>query len=275
MTTAADPYRDPQHFLDECADLERLLVSLPAPALDQPSAFKGWTPNRILHHLHCWNRAAGLSLDDGDGFRAWYAKTLPHRAAGTLDLFERDESDGLSGAPLIEAWSAGCRTLAAAYAATDPKARVDWAGLLMSARSSVTARLMETWAHGQAVYDLAGKRRVCTDRLHGIAVLGVNTFGWTFKNRGLQPPGPPPHVVLTAPSGAVWTFGEPSAAERVEGSAEEFCQVVAQTRNIADTRLRVTGPTATAWMAIAQCFAGPPESPPRPGQRRPAGPPPA
>jgi hypothetical protein len=43
--------------------------------------------------------------------------------------------------------------------------------------------------------------------------------------------------------------------------------VVTQTRNIADTGLKVTGPNATAWMEIAQCFAGRPEMPPAPGTR--------
>ncbi len=47
----------------------------------------------------------------------------------------------------------------------------------------------------------------------------------------------------------------------------EFCQVVAQTRNVADTRLVVKGDTAQRWMQIAQCFAGPPNDPPAKGTR--------
>jgi len=69
------------------------------------------------------------------------------------------------------------------------------------------------------------------------------------------------------PSGAVWAWGPPEADNFVEGSAVEFCQVVTQVRNVADTALRVVGATATQWMAIAQCFAGPPEDPPAPGSR--------
>ena len=53
----------------------------------------------------------------------------------------------------------------------------------------------------------------------------------------------------------------------VEGDAVAFCQVAAQTRNIADTALRVEGDAARAWMALAQCFAGPPELTPAPGTR--------
>jgi uncharacterized protein (TIGR03084 family) len=76
-----------------------------------------------------------------------------------------------------------------------------------------------------------------------------------------------PHVVLTAPSGAIWTYGTQSDAERIDGKAEEFCQVVTQTRNVSDTSLKVTGPVATDWMSKAQCFAGPPAAPPAPGSR--------
>ena len=54
---------------------------------------------------------------------------------------------------------------------------------------------------------------------------------------------------------------------RVEGAAVDFCKVVTQTRNVADTALRVSGPVAADWMTIVQCFAGPPEDPPAPGTR--------
>jgi uncharacterized protein (TIGR03084 family) len=137
----------------------------------------------------------------------------------------------------------------------------------MSVRSSITARLMETWAHGQEVYDVLGVVRVNKDRIKNVAVLGMNTFGWTFANRGLEVPADAPYVKLTAPSGEVWEWNSPSTTNFVEGSAAEFCQVVTQTRNIADTRLRVVGETAERWMSIAQCFAGPPEEPPGQGSR--------
>ena len=71
-----------------------------------------------------------------------------------------------------------------------------------------------------------------------------------------------------SPSGATWEWHDPSSTERVEGSAVEFCRVVTQTRNVADTSLQVSGPVAQEWMALAQCFAGPPQPPPAPGTRR-------
>ena len=138
----------------------------------------------------------------------------------------------------------------------------------MSVRSSITARLMETWAHGQAVYDLLGVIRRNTDRIRNIVVLGVNTYGWSFKVRRETPPASMPHLRLTAPSGEVWTWNAPSDRDLIAGAAEEFCQVVTQVRNIADTALTVRGAAAEAWMRQAQCFAGPPETPPAAGARR-------
>ena len=126
---------------------------------------------------------------------------------------------------------------------------------------------METWAHGQEVYDLLGTVRQNADRIRNIVVLGANTYGWTFAVRRQQPPAPVPHLILTAPSGEVWSYNEPSATERIEGAAEEFCQVVTQVRNIADTDLKVTGANAALWMSIAQCFAGVASQPPAPGTR--------
>jgi len=137
----------------------------------------------------------------------------------------------------------------------------------MSVLSSITARLMETWAHGQAVYDLFSIKRVDTDRIQNIAVLGVNTFKWTFLNRSWTVPDQVPGVDLVAPSGECWSWNESNRDDRVSGSATEFCQVVTQTRNIADTQLKVSGPIAKCWMANAQCFAGPPETPPVAGTR--------
>ena len=68
--------------------------------------------------------------------------------------------------------------------------------------------------------------------VRNIATIGMKTFGWTFVNRGLEVPGPPPYVRLVAPSGEVWEWNDPSESESVRGDALAFCQVVTQVRNI-------------------------------------------
>lgn len=253
-------------FRDESAALAVLLAPLAEKDFEQETLFKHWTINNVLRHLHVWNIAAGKSLDGGDAFAGFMAQLMGGGARLRFIEMEAAYLDGLSGRALLDAWTAGFGGLAERYADTDPKARLKWVGPDMSAISAITARLMETWAHAQAVYDLLGVEREDSDRIGNIVRLGVNTYGWTFKNRKEEPPGPMPRLQLTAPSGAVWEYGE--GDDLITGSASEFCQVVTQCRNIADTSLAVDGPIATRWMSIAQCFAGPPNDPPPPGARR-------
>jgi len=121
-----------------------------------------------------------------------------------------------------------------------------------------TARLMETWAHGQDIADALGVRRTPTDRLRHIAHLGVVTRGFSYTVRGREPSQAPVYVALTAPSGGEWTWGEASAADRVSGPALDFCLLVTQRRMLDELDLTVIGDAAAEWMAIAQAFAGGP-----------------
>lgn len=254
-------------FLDETIALSDLLEPLSDAEFDMATQFKGWTINNILRHLHVWNIAADLSLRDETGFVAFVQEMMAGIRSGRLPDFENAYLNGLSGQTLRLTWVERAKTTADAFATADLKARVKWVGPDMSVLSSITARLMESWAHAQAIYDVLGKDRQDTDRIHNVVRLGVNTWGWTWKNRRMDPPGQMPQVSLTAPSGVVWEYGEPSDSGHIAGSATEYCQVVTQCRNIADTSLVVTGEVAHQWMSQAQCFAGPPQDPPLPGSR--------
>ena len=254
-------------FRDESDAVFSLLDALDDDVWETPTQFKAWTTNDVLAHLHFGNYAADLSFRDRSAFRdfvAYFAsgsKTQGHLAFTHVWL------DGLYGRALLRHWRDFYLEMAERFADADPKQRVEWFGPDMSVRSSITALQMETWAHSQALYDVLGRTRTETDRIKNVVVMGVNTFGWTFKNRKLPVPAEVPYLRLRAPSGALWEWNPPSENDRIEGSAVEFCRAVTQVRNVADTALRVSGDTATAWMAMAQCFAGPPEDPPAPGSR--------
>jgi uncharacterized protein (TIGR03084 family) len=138
----------------------------------------------------------------------------------------------------------------------------------MSVASTVTARLMETWAHGLDIAGAIGQDRPPTARLRHIAHLGARTVANGFLARGLDAPAEPVRVELTGPDGDLWTFGPADAADRVTGSAWDFCLLVTQRKHRADTDLVATGPVADAWLDVAQVFAGPP------GPGRPPGGPP-
>lgn len=257
-------------FKEECDALADLLAPLTDADFARETLFKQWTLNDIMAHLYMGDTNAKTTLEDPETFAKNRAKRQAATAAGVTMLeYQRQATNGVTGRALADAWSASAAQTAAAYATADPKQRVAWVGPDMSARSSITARLMETWSHSQAIYDLLGVDRPEGDRIRAIAHLGAITYGWTFANRGEDPPGPPPRLSLTAPSGAIWEWNSDAApGELIEGPAAAFCQVVAQTRNIQDVDLKVTGPCAKAWMSIAQCFAGPPNDPPAPGSRR-------
>ncbi|MFH2129079.1 MAG: TIGR03084 family metal-binding protein [bacterium] len=254
-------------FRDESEALYQLIEPISAEDYQRKSQFKDWTPNDVIGHLHMWNWAADQSLNDEAAFTAFLTELITDLGKGTLRAFETKWLKGLNGKELLREWRTFYRGMSERFEAADPKKRVKWAGPDMSVRSSITARLMETWAHGQELYDMLGVVRRNGDRIRNIAMLGVNTFSWTFINRGLEVPAAKPYVKLTAPSGEIWEWNEVSATDAVEGDATEFCQVVTQVRNIKDTSLKMTGDAATQWMAIAQCFAGPAENPPAPGSR--------
>jgi uncharacterized protein (TIGR03084 family) len=135
----------------------------------------------------------------------------------------------------------------------------------MGARSFLTARLMEAWAHGQDIVDTVGGDRPPTDRLRHVAQLGVITRAWSYVNRKMEAPADEVHVALEAPSGEVWTWGPGDAADTVQGPAEDFCLVVTQRRHVDDTGLEVNGEVARDWLVRAQAFAGPPTDGPGPG----------
>jgi uncharacterized protein (TIGR03084 family) len=250
-------------FRDESDAIFALLEPLDDGDWTRKTQFKQWTINDIVAHLHIGNYMADLSLNDETAFAAFMKKLIAPAKPGASRLASTHAwLDGVRNRDLLNRWREFYREMTDRFASADPKKRVKWVGPDMSVLSSITARLMETWAHGQAIYDLLGVERRDGDRIKNVAVIGINTFGWTFANRKSPVPADRPYVRLTAPSGVVWEWNSPSESNRIEGNAVEFCQVVTQTRNIADTKLKVTGATATSWMSIAQCFAGPPENPP-------------
>ena len=259
-------------FLAESEAIYELINSNTDKCLQEVTAFKEWTLYDVIRHLHVWNEMAYFSLCGKDKFDQALGELMANlQEEGGLRVPEAAYLGNVPGSELLDRWIAYARELAAAFADADAEQRVPWAGPSMSAQSSITARLMETWSHAQAVYDRLGVERQNADRIRSIAELGIRTYGWTFANRQQEAPKPKPHVRLTAPSGIIWTWNDVSETELIEGDAVQFCQVVTQSRNIGDTDLQVTGDNATLWMSIAQCFAGPAETPPAVGKRRKAG----
>ncbi|QNG37069.1 TIGR03084 family protein [Geodermatophilaceae bacterium NBWT11] len=240
----------------ESADFDRVLAALPEDAWATPTPAEGWTVADQVVHLAHFDETATTAALDPDRFRAEAEALMAHGDDFTEVVTAANR--GRTPADLL-GW---LRTARAGYlrvfGAMDPGTVLPWYGPPMSAASSVTARLMETWAHGQDVNDAVGATREPTGRLRNTAHLGVATRGWSHRVRGEEPPSEPVRVELTAPDGAVWTWGPADAEDRVTGPALDFCLLVTQRRHRADLALTATGRVADHWLDLAQAFAGPP-----------------
>lgn len=243
-------------LLAEAADVEAMIGSLDDGGIARPTPAAGWTIRDQVTHLAFFDEAATRAAVDPEGFRRAASALM----AGGTDFPDRVAAQyaGLT-ADEARAWFTRARTeFVTAFRGRDPRARLPWYGPDMSVASSVTARIMETWAHGQDIADALGVRRTPTDRLRHIAHLGVSTTAFSFRLNGRAVPTVPMRVELRAPSGPLWTWGDADAADRVEGTALDFCLAVTQRRHVDDTGLVVTGPVAHEWIGIAQAFAGAP-----------------
>ncbi|WP_030236279.1 TIGR03084 family metal-binding protein [Streptomyces sp. NRRL S-455] len=251
---------DPTSVIDdlheESEELDRLVAGAASERWALATPAPGWTVAHQIAHLAWTDRSALLAVTDAHGFRALVERALA--APGSFVDEGAEEAAGLPPAELLARWRAGRAALEEALRAAPPGARFPWYGPHMSAASMATARLMETWAHGQDVADALGVVRLPTDRLRHVAWLGVRTRDFAYGVHGLTPPADPFRVELVAPSGDLWTYGPRDAPQRVTGPALDFCRLVTQRAHRDDLALRADGPDADRWLDIAQAFAGPP-----------------
>jgi uncharacterized protein (TIGR03084 family) len=234
---------------EESAVLRALLVPLDEAGWRRDTPAAGWSVLDQVTHLAWFDEAAVRSAVSPEAFAAEQADPDPDGVAAA----HRDRS----GAAVL-AWFGDARSrLLAVFRGLDPSLRVPWYGPPMSAASALTARIMETWAHGQDVADTLGVEREPTARLRHVAHIGIGARAYSYVVNGREVPTTPIRVELVAPDGATWTWGPEDAADRVVAPALDFCLVVTQRRHIGNTAVRVSGPVATEWMSFAQAYAGP------------------
>ncbi|MFJ7776350.1 TIGR03084 family metal-binding protein [Streptomyces yangpuensis] len=241
---------------EEGRELDALVEGLSAPDWARPTPAPGWTVAHQIAHLHWTDRASLLSLTDPTGFGRMVEEALK-----APDSFVDDgarEGAQLPPAALLTRWRDTRDALGQALAAAPPDTRFPWYGPPMKAASMASARLMETWAHGQDVADALGVHRTPTARLRHVARIGVRARDYAYAVRGLPAPDGEFRVELTAPDGVgVWAYGPPQAPQRVTGPALHFCLLATRRAHRTDLDLTATGPDADRWLDIAQAFAGP------------------
>jgi uncharacterized protein (TIGR03084 family) len=200
-----------------------------------------------------------MAIDEPDRFSLLAERALA-RAMDGVDPMEEHLRRGrdMSGHDVVSWWRGARRAFLQAASTLDPGTRVPWFGPPMSPLSFVSARLMETWAHGQDVADALAVTRQPTRRLVHVAQIGVRARRFSYVAHGLEPPETAVGVELTGPSGEQWSWDEDVTSDTVRGPALDFCLAVTQRRHLDDTELVVEGENARQWMTVAQAFAGPP-----------------
>lgn len=248
----------------ECTELDGLVAPLTDADWARETPAPGWTIATQIAHLAWTDDVAILAATDPDEF----AKQLRAAIAESDSYVDRAAEEGARRPPaeILAGWRAGRARLADALTAVPAGTKLPWFGPPMSPMSMVTARLMETWAHGQDVADALGVQRPVTDRIRHVAHIGVRARPYAYLIRDEQVPAEEVRVELVGPSGDVWTWGAEDALQRVSGPALDFCLLVTQRRHRDDLALVAEGADADHWLDIAQAFAGPSGDGRKPGQ---------
>ncbi|MBR8743270.1 TIGR03084 family metal-binding protein [Nocardiopsis sp. MG754419] len=248
----------------EQEDLVALLAGVDAADWARPTPAPGWTITDQVAHLAFFDRAALTALTDTAGFERLTSEALAD-PGGFVEAASAPLTV-LAPADLLAEWRRSSSALREALGRAPAGTRVPWFGPPMSVASKATARLMETWAHGQDVVDALGAAREPTDRLRHIVHLALRVRPYSYLARGLGAPETPVRVELTAPGGGLWRMGDDAAEDVVTGDALEFCLVLTRRRHVDDTDLGSRGTAAREWLRIGQTYAGGPGEGRRPGQ---------
>ncbi len=248
----------------ESAELRGLLVGLDEAGWGRDTPAAGWTVAAQVSHLAHFDDVAVRSATEPDAFRAELARSDAEGGVDPDRIAARYRD--LTGAELLAWFDRSRARLVEVFAGLEPGLRVPWFGPAMSAASALTARIMETWAHGQDVADALGAVRAPTARLRHVAHIGVGARAFSYAAHQRALPDAAVRVELDAPDGAVWTWGPPDAADRIAGPALDFALLITRRRHPADLALTITGPAAAEWAEIGQAFAGPPGRGREPGQ---------
>jgi len=240
----------------ESARLDSLVADLPDAAWRLPTPAPGWDIATQIAHLAWTDEAARTAATDKQG---WDALVLEALADPEHSVDRAALTGGIAAPPVVlDRWRTARARLAETLRTYPPGARIPWYGPPMSAASMATSRFMETWAHSLDVHAALEVEPEITDRIRHVAHLGVRTRDWAFSVHGTAPTTEEFRIDLAAPSGDLWAWGPEDAAQTVTGPAYDFCLLVTQRVNRADTSLVATGRDANLWLNIAQAFAGPP-----------------
>ncbi|MFB7718934.1 TIGR03084 family metal-binding protein [Nocardia sp. NPDC056100] len=234
----------------EGQELDDLVSAHPDWTLPTPAA--GWTIAHQIAHLAAADANALNALHDPQAFDG-ELKRADADGPAHADLVAA-EGAALPRSELLHRWRTGRTELATALGEIPPTHEFPWYGSQLTPQLMIPLRLMETWAHGQDIYDTLSVTHPPTGRLRHIAALGVAGVPLSFYAAQLPTPPTPFRIELTAPTGETWTWGPEGAEQQIHGTGLDFCLRVTQRRPLPATTLTASGPDAQKWLGIARVF---------------------
>jgi uncharacterized protein (TIGR03084 family) len=232
--------------------LQDLLRTIDTDAWLLPTPARGWDVRDTIAHLADTDEMAIATATGRPGS----INERADAAASVEDVTYQGVLQGRRkpGTAVLTWWESSAANLHDMFVAIDPNVRVPW-GIGMRPPSLITARLMETWAHGLDVCAALRVEPVDTDRLAHVAWLATRALPYAYSFAGREPPPDPLRVELTLPSGAEWTMGPSTAANRITGPAGEYCRVFVQRSKLPDApNVHAEGDAAVAALSVARAF---------------------
>jgi uncharacterized protein (TIGR03084 family) len=216
-----------------------------------PTPAWGWDVRDTIAHLADTDELAIGTATGGD----YTLNGEAARAASGEDVTYHGVLRGRRrrGADVGEWWDRTSAAVRATLGALPADARIPW-GIGMRTPSLITARMMETWAHGLDVRAALGIEASDSDRLAHVAWLATRALPYAFSVAGRDVPAAAIRVELMLPSGASWTYGPEDAADRITGPVGDYCRVFVQRRSRADTTLEIEGDAAEAAISVARAY---------------------
>jgi uncharacterized protein (TIGR03084 family) len=145
---------------EECSELEELLRTLSETDWDRVTDYKDWTIADQVMHLHQVDMWGARAVTDPEGWDDFVKSVRAYQAGGKTHYDVARETWGNTPrSELLALWSAGWRDLIAKLEAVVGDDKLPWFGPPMKPDSFAGARQMETWAHGQRIWDVLGKTR--------------------------------------------------------------------------------------------------------------------
>jgi uncharacterized protein (TIGR03084 family) len=230
MSAGADVSQLVDELDAEQRELDSFLSHLDDAQWELPTPAAGWRVRHQVAHLAFFDDV-GASCVAGDAEPLLGIRRLaPGRTEDEVSLAVLEPFLHLPPAELLSTWRRARTLLRSAFLDARPDQKVMWAAGPMALPSFVTARLMETWAHGLDCFAAVGVAPVETSRIRHVCRIGYRALPYAFRRAGREMPGSLDdlRLELLGPTGERWTFGPDSAKNVVRGPAGEWARVAVQ-----------------------------------------------